>query len=150
MSREPGAPLRLHRAPEGLLSRAVEGARRRRESRRLGLGAALLLLLGWGGGWAHHALHAPDEPAAEPLASATEVLDLRAPGARSVAVAGSWNQWQATPMMERDGTFFTVLRLPPGRYEYMFVIDGQRWVPDPDAPLSRDDGFGQRNSILDL
>ena len=51
-------------------------------------------------------------------------------------------------------TFSTVfplnLVLPPDSYEYMFVEDGERWVTDPLAPQTRDDGFGRMNAVLDL
>ncbi len=143
----------MHAAPPDLLERALQGHQRRAERRRLLLTAVVLLGLGWLGGtsWTLRApSETPTEAPPEALGTPVEVLDLLAPDASTVAVVGSWNQWQATPMIRREGTFFTVLRLPPGRYEYMFLVDGQRWVPDPDAPLSRDDGFGQRNSILDI
>ncbi len=35
-------------------------------------------------------------------------------------------------------------------YTYGFVIDGERWVPDPGAPETVEDGFGGVNSILRL
>lgn len=145
----------MHRAPPDLLERALLAQRRRAERRRIGVVAVLLLGAGWAAGTAvplDHLIGAERGAvgAAQTPSELVEVLDLHAPGASSVAVAGSWNEWQATPMTEQGGTFFTVLKLHPGRYEYMFVIDGKRWVPDPDAPLSRDDGFGQRNSILEL
>ena len=40
--------------------------------------------------------------------------------------------------------------LPAGQHEYMFVVDGERWVPDPLAGRYVDDGFGegQQNSLL--
>jgi len=41
------------------------------------------------------------------------------------------------------------LTLPVGQHQYAFVVDGQRWVPDPGAPAV-DDGFGRRNSVLTL
>lgn len=152
--RSPDEGLRTHRAPPELLEQAMAAHRRRVERRRLALVAVTLLLVGWAAGVAHQRLspeRAPEPILAEPgAASLVELLELRAPEASSVAVAGSWNEWQATPMTERDGTFFTLVKLPPGRYEYMFIIDGQRWVPDPEAPLTRDDGFGRRNSVLDI
>jgi hypothetical protein len=30
----------------------------------------------------------------------------------------------------------------------MFVVNGLTWVPDPKAPTSVPDGFGQANSLL--
>jgi hypothetical protein len=70
----------------------------------------------------------------------------------SVAVAGDFNGWQpaSTPLIRRDGVWSTVLALPPSTYEYMFVVDGERWETDPLASGTRDDGFGGTNAVLDL
>ncbi len=70
----------------------------------------------------------------------------------TVSVAGSFNGWNASEVeMHKDrGVWTAVLVLPPGSYEYMFVEDGERWVTDPLAMRSRDDGFGCRNAVLDL
>jgi hypothetical protein len=80
------------------------------------------------------------------------VLALRSPEARSVAVIGSFNGWQAEKCEPRtlDGeTRWTVtLLLPSGRYEYAFVVDGKKIVPDPGAGLHEEDGFGNQNAIL--
>ncbi len=56
------------------------------------------------------------------------------PGAKHVFVAGSFNGWSKTPMMEEDGVWKTVIEIPPGRYEYKFVVDN-KWIPDPDNPV---------------
>ncbi len=71
---------------------------------------------------------------------------------RSVSVAGSFNGWNARslPMKREGGVWTTTLVLPPGSYEYMFVENGKRWVTDPLATHTRDDGFGNRNAVLDL
>ncbi|HWZ27668.1 MAG TPA: isoamylase early set domain-containing protein [Gemmatimonadales bacterium] len=78
-------------------------------------------------------------------------FELYAPDARSVSLAGSFNRWNAgaTPLVRRDGSgLWTVtVPLPPGTAQYGFMVDGQRWVPDPAAP-SVDDGFGRRNSVI--
>jgi len=51
------------------------------------------------------------------------------PGAQSVAVVGDFSAWQPVPLSDpdRDGIWTAVLNLPPGRYEYAFVVDG-RWI----------------------
>ena len=51
------------------------------------------------------------------------------PGAQSVAVVGDFSAWQPVPLADpdRDGIWTAVLNLPPGRYEYAFVVDG-RWI----------------------
>lgn len=79
-------------------------------------------------------------------------LVLPAQGARTVAVAGDFNDWRTDATYledpEGDGVFSGTLRLPPGSYAYMFVVDGEQWVTDPYAVNHRDDGFGNRNAIL--
>lgn len=166
MAREPEVYLRLHRAPSDLLERALRRVQRRRQrsrqrSRQL-LAALTLLAMGWAGGWLQRGL--VSSPAAEQVVARAEqpttaapeetadveLLNVRLPGATEVEVVGSWNNWQPVHMTRAEGTFFTVLHLPRGRYEYMFRVDGERWVQDPGAPLSRDDGFGRRNSILEI
>ena len=92
------------------------------------------------------------------FASATEPkvfvrLVLLQPDAQSVSVAGDFNGWDpAQTKLERmDGGMWTVtLPLKPGRYEYMFVIDGQQWIADPLAAEDAGDGFGSKNAVLDV
>ncbi len=76
-----------------------------------------------------------------------------APEAGQVAVAGSWNGWNTDNAPMRavgEGLFAVELLIPQGRHEYMFVVDGEHWIPDPSAPLAADDGFGQRNSVIEI
>jgi len=80
---------------------------------------------------------------------------LDASGASEVFLVGDWNGWdtEATPLIdaEGDGIWETEIRLVPGReYQYQFLINGETWVHDPRAPFSVDDGFGGKNSILQL
>lgn len=88
----------------------------------------------------------PDNGAMLPLQ-----LMVTAPSARTVAVTGSFNRWDATSDLlsgpDRSDRWTISLSLPPGRYEYLFVINGTEWTPDPLAP-SVDDGFGGQNSVL--
>jgi len=74
------------------------------------------------------------------------------PSVRQVAIAGSFNNWNpdATALQRKNGVWVTILVLPPGSYEYMFVEDGRRWVADPLAARTRDDGFGGVNAVLDV
>ncbi len=74
-----------------------------------------------------------------------------APKATGVSIVGSFNHWD--PEQDRltgpdsNGVWTVVLPLPPGRYEYHFVINGKEWVLDPSAP-SEDDGLGGFNSLF--
>jgi hypothetical protein len=76
------------------------------------------------------------------------------PGARSVEVVGSFNDWSPGILhlndADHDGVWRANAVLPAGQHEYMFVVDGERWVPDPLAGRYVDDGFGagQQNSLL--
>jgi anti-sigma factor RsiW len=75
---------------------------------------------------------------------------LRAETASRVEVAGDFNGWVPEPLVRRpDGFFELVVPLAPGRYEYSFCVDG-RWGPDPAARRYVDDGFGGRNSVIEL
>lgn len=80
-------------------------------------------------------------------------LVLLQPGARSVSVAGDFNGWNPsqTPLERSDGGMWTAtIPLKPGRYEYMFVIDGKQWIADPLATEEATDGFGAQNAVLDV
>jgi hypothetical protein len=72
---------------------------------------------------------------------------LSAPDAKRVAVAGDFSRWQPVHVMTRSGagTWTVVVPLDPGVHEYAFVVDGERWVPDPASPAVND-GFGGVNS----
>ena len=77
-------------------------------------------------------------------------LELLQPGAKTVCVAGSFNEWkpEKAPLVQKDsGHWVGDLQMPPGRYEYLFVVDGQ-WVPDPRANESVQNPFGGINSVL--
>jgi len=71
--------------------------------------------------------------------------------ARSVALAGSFNQWSASshPLVrEAKGALWSiVVRLSPGQHAFMFVVDGV-WVSPPLAEDYVDDGFGAKNGIV--
>jgi len=70
--------------------------------------------------------------------------------AQKVCIAGSFNDWRPdVSEMVRigDGKWWKDLSLSPGEYEYRFVIDGN-WVTDPECPQERENGFGEKNSVL--
>ncbi|WP_319583614.1 glycogen-binding domain-containing protein [uncultured Pseudodesulfovibrio sp.] len=72
--------------------------------------------------------------------------------ARNVSVIGSFNNWRADRSVmwySRDAQAWILeAQLPPGDHEYLFLVNGKQLVPDPDAPMTSDDGFGNRNSIV--
>ena len=80
------------------------------------------------------------------------VFHLQDPSAKSVAVMGSFNNWDPEGYeMTQDpdtGLWSLQLNLDAGRHEYVFWVDNQRIAPDPGADLVREDDFGNRNSVL--
>lgn len=74
--------------------------------------------------------------------------------ADSVAVAGDFSQWDPVPLSPHTVNGETVwtglVPVPRGEHEYQFVINGERWVTDPLAPVKRSDGFGAENAVLKI
>ena len=91
---------------------------------------------------------------AEQMSEVPVVFELSQPGAHSVSVIGTFNQWEAGGYEMKpagNGEVWTLqLKLPEGRHEYAYLIDGEKLVPDPNALLFEDDGFGNRNAVLIL
>ena len=77
-------------------------------------------------------------------------LELTHATAQKTCIAGSFNAWHpsVTPMIRlNDGKWAKELALPPGRYEYRFVVDGE-WVDDPAATELIPNVFGTANAVL--
>lgn len=74
------------------------------------------------------------------------------PGAREVFLAGTFNGWnkEGTRMLRQGGGEWTAeLELPPGRYEYRFVVDGE-WKDDPKAKAYTNNALGGRNAVREV
>ena len=95
-------------------------------------------------------------PVAQRAASEITVhFSLEAPDAESVAVVGDWNDWdpEAQPLQDLNGDGVWELSIKidrSGEYKYQFLVNGEKWIPDPEAPLKVKDGFGGTNSILNI
>lgn len=93
---------------------------------------------------------APPARAAErPVEKPVDFI-LNLPHAQWATLAGTFNGWdlKRTPLhKEANGNWKTTLWLPPGRYEYRFMADGQ-WLSDPKAKESVPNAFGSTNSVL--
>lgn len=81
------------------------------------------------------------------------VLD--APGARQVALAGSFTGWNPDELIMRHdpGTNRWEIAVPLERgkaYLYNFVIDGTTWIPDPTTDVQVSDGFGGESSLIQM
>jgi hypothetical protein len=75
-------------------------------------------------------------------------LEFERHGAKSVAIAGDWNSWLATPL---DGTrpdrWVAHLPLRPGVYHFTLLVDGSAWTIPSGVP-SVPDGMGGRVAVL--
>ena len=71
------------------------------------------------------------------------------PDAKLVTVAGSFNEWNSfhTLMRPSDAGWTAAIDLPPGEYEYKFVVDGN-WILDPKNPKKKSGDDNNVNSLL--
>ena len=91
----------------------------------------------------------PDDPRPREV-----VVRFRDCDATDVRIAGDFNGWVpdkgVRSLIESEGearVWTKILQLPPGTYEYRYVVDGQ-WREDPDNPQSVTSPSGGRSSVL--
>jgi len=80
-------------------------------------------------------------------------FQIAAPEAKSVALAGDFNNWdpQVTALKrDKTGVWKVALRLQPGRYQYKFLVDGSEWKEDPGNPNRVSTPFGTFNSVCEV
>jgi chromosome partitioning protein len=69
----------------------------------------------------------------------------------NVAIAGDFNGWDpsTTPLLRDEslGVWQACVNVPPGRYRYRLVVDGQ-WVQDPYNSYVESNPFGELNNII--
>lgn len=74
--------------------------------------------------------------------------------ASSVHLVGDFNQWdrQAHAMRRRkDGSWSITVRLPEGSsYQFLYLIDGERWLPDEAADERVANPYGGDNAVVHL
>jgi hypothetical protein len=88
----------------------------------------------------------------DPNATVYVQFVLASADAKTVSVAGDFNQWQqdagALQDTDGDGVWTGLVAVQPGLHKYMFVVNGEEWVTDPRAEHYIDDGFGMRNALI--
>jgi len=75
---------------------------------------------------------------------------LKAPEAEEVLLVGDFNRWSRTadPMKPGpNGRWRTTLQLPPGRYEFKFLVDGVWREPAENEKAVRN-RFGTLNNVV--
>jgi len=149
-------------APEGFADRVVEAlpawrtAQRRKGWARgrswllpalAGAAAMLAVMLG-----IDRLRSGPDVPAASHRVAFR--FELHAPGADQVELLGTFNNWKMGDIVlegpDVSGHWTATVELPEGRHEYIFLVDGERWVADPRAATLRPDGFGHVNTVIQI
>lgn len=72
-----------------------------------------------------------------------------APEAKEVLLVGDFTGWQDAPLgmkKSKNGKWQKAISLPPGRYEYRLLVDGQ-WRDDPECPHRQPNQFGGENCV---
>ncbi|MEZ0576752.1 hypothetical protein ACAG65_12090 [Halodesulfovibrio aestuarii] len=72
----------------------------------------------------------------------------------SAVVIGSFNKWQSQGFEmsynEEKEAWVLEHELPPGDYEYVFLVNGDAPLPDPRAAFYVHDSFGNKNALLQV
>lgn len=115
---------------------------------------ALALAAGYAAGRQSVSRHAPGSAAAVPASPASVVkFAYFAPQAGDVRLVGDFNRWSkdAARLVRNQNGYWTIeVEIRPGRYNYLFFVDGSQWSVDPSSTAIEDDGFGRRNSVLEI
>ena len=70
-------------------------------------------------------------------------------GGADVQVEGSFDRWTKRHAMQKSGKDYTIIQLlPPGVYQYKFIVDGQ-WRHDPNLPSMYDE-MGNVNNVMEV
>lgn len=74
--------------------------------------------------------------------------------ADEMAVAGDFSNWEPIPLDRQtvDGqqVWSGLIEITRGEHKYMFLKNGETWLTDPLADVTRDDGFGNKNAVIVL
>ena len=95
---------------------------------------------------------ADDQYAGRPAPAVTSegvMFSIEAPDADRVQLAGDFNNWSldGSEMEATGGVWRKVVKLPPGRYRYRYVVDGQ-WQNDPLNAAVEPSPYGGLDSVL--
>ena len=92
------------------------------------------------------------KPAKTPIKRRRVTMTFEAPYAKAVSLMGDFNGWNEKkhPMMKgKHGMWKKIIMVPPGQYEYRFLVDGQ-WRNDPANDQICANCFGGTNNIMKI
>jgi hypothetical protein len=92
-----------------------------------------------------------DKPAADQIRIVR--IAYASASAAEVSIIGSFNNWEpgATLMKkEANGGWTANVQLRPGRYVYKLLVNRKQRIVDPSNPVTEPDGFGGKNSVLEV
>lgn len=91
------------------------------------------------------------ETIAAPTAPREADFAINAPSAKEVYLVGDFNHWKINDdsrlSRHDDGKWEKRVALPPGKYRYKFVVDGE-WLLDSRNPEKEQNPFGTFDSIM--
>jgi 1,4-alpha-glucan branching enzyme len=79
-------------------------------------------------------------------------FSLREPHAARVQLAADFSDWEKKPInlkRQKDGVWTTTVELPPGTYQYRFLVDGH-WQDDPACPTRTTNPYGDTNCVKQI
>jgi chromosome partitioning protein len=96
--------------------------------------------------------HIPETIGPRPVRNGI-LFSITAPNVQSLKLVGDFNNWtpdQHSELEEKEeGNWQKVLSLPPGKYHYKFIIDGE-WREDPGNPNNVVNDFGGVDSVVEV
>ncbi|MCX7716479.1 MAG: glycogen-binding domain-containing protein [Endomicrobia bacterium] len=71
---------------------------------------------------------------------------LHQPNAKIVQIAGDFTKWEPVMLAKKNGVWELKVKLKPGEYRYIYIIDGKPYL-DPNKDVY-EDLFGNKNSVI--
>ena len=87
-----------------------------------------------------------------PTEARAQTFRLTAPNAGTVLLVGDFTGWQKEPVQMQpgvDGVWSATVKLLPGTYLYMFIVDG-KWCEDPACTQRVLNEFGGQNMVREV
>lgn len=74
-------------------------------------------------------------------------------GSAGVSICGDFNNWSTDAhrlKRRKDGSLSVTISLPPGRYEYRYLLEDGRWENDWSCDGYAPNPFGSDNSVVEV